>query len=225
MPLIELYQITKHYGEGNGVMALNGITLSIEAGQRIALIGSSGSGKSTLLNIIGGIDAPTTGKAIVDGRDITTISDREMTLLRRTTVGIIFQFFNLMPTLNVLENVMLPAELAGRPTNETVREANDLLQQVGLRHRAQHKPNELSGGEMQRTAIARALMNHPRILLADEPTGNLDSNNGKAVLTLIDNLAIQQGLTVIMATHDPTVAQHMGKILEMKDGKIEQEKT
>lgn len=225
MPLIELYQITKHYGEGNGVMALNGITLSIEAGQRIALIGSSGSGKSTLLNIIGGIDAPTTGKAIVDGRDITNISDREMTLLRRTTVGIIFQFFNLMPTLNVLENVMLPAELAGRPTNETVREANDLLQQVGLGHRAQHKPNELSGGEMQRTAIARALINHPRILLADEPTGNLDSNNGKAVLTLIDNLAIQQGLTVIMATHDPTVAQHMGKILEMKDGKIEQEKT
>lgn len=220
--LIKIQSVSRLYGSpGKAVVtALNNVSIEFTEGESVSLVGASGSGKSTLLNVIGGIDAPTDGSIVIDGRDTARISDREMTLLRRDTIGIVFQFFNLMPTLTVLENVALPAELAGRREQESRERAMALLEQVGMAGRASHQPNELSGGEMQRTAIARALMNRPRILLADEPTGNLDSKNGEMVLELLHRLTEQEGLTLIMATHDPSIARRSERIVEMKDGKV-----
>ncbi len=220
--MIELQQVSKVYGpaRGEGVTALDSISLRIPAGERVSLVGSSGSGKSTLLNMIGGIDAASSGRIIVAGEDITHAGDRQMTRLRRTLVGIIFQFFNLMPTLSVLENVTLPAELAGRGESESRARAMELLDAVGMAARASHRPNELSGGEMQRTAIARALINRPKILLADEPTGNLDSHNGELVLDLLFRIAGEEGLTLVMATHDQAIARRLERMIEMRDGHI-----
>jgi putative ABC transport system ATP-binding protein len=219
--MISIQQVSKIYGaKGKGVTALDNVSLEINDGELVSLIGSSGSGKSTLLNVIGGIDAPTSGTIIIDGHDVTKAGDREMTLLRRDTIGIIFQFFNLMPTLTVLENVMLPAELAGRNGTDARNRAMELLEGVGMAHRAAHRPDELSGGEMQRTAIARALMNRPHILLADEPTGNLDSRNGQNVLELLQRIVREQGLTLVMATHDPVVAHAADRVIEMRDVKM-----
>jgi putative ABC transport system ATP-binding protein len=220
--MIELQGVSKVYGpaRGEGVTALDNVSLTIGRGEQVSLVGSSGSGKSTLLNVIGGIDAPSAGKIIVGGHDVTRASDREMTLLRRTMVGIIFQFFNLMPTLTVLENVTLPAELAGMGERESRARAMELLEAVGMAPRASHRPNELSGGEMQRTAIARALINRPAILLADEPTGNLDSHNGGLVLDLLFRIAAEGELTLVMATHDAAIAGRLGRIVEMKDGRV-----
>jgi putative ABC transport system ATP-binding protein len=222
--MISIQQVSKIYGaKGKGVKAIDDVTLEISDGALVSLIGASGSGKSTLLNLIGGIDAPTSGTITIDGHDITRAGDREMTLLRRGTIGIVFQFFNLMPTLTVLENVMLPAELAGRRDVETRERAMQLLGDVGMAHRSGHRPDELSGGEMQRTAIARALINRPRILLADEPTGNLDSRNGQNVLELLQRIARDSALTLVMATHDPVVANIGDRIIEMKDGRVVEE--
>lgn len=221
--MIELQQVSKHYGPNDptkGVRALDEVSLTILEGERVALVGASGSGKSTLLNIIGGIDTPTAGRVTVAGREVTSLSDREMTRLRREVIGIVFQFFNLMPTLSVVENVMLPAELAGGNRAESRERAMDLLARVGMEHRAGHIPNELSGGEMQRTAIARALINHPRILLADEPTGNLDSANGAIVLEMLEEMASSNALTLVMATHDRSIAARFGRIIEMRDGRV-----
>lgn len=220
--MIELHQVTKIYGpaQGKGVKALDVAALWIGEGEQVSLVGASGSGKSTLLNLIGGIDSPTSGSITVGGRDITRIGDRGMTLLRREMIGIVFQFFNLMPTLSVLENVTLPAELAGRSESQTRARALELLRAVGMEGRSSHKPSELSGGEMQRTAIARALINRPRILLADEPTGNLDSQNGLLVLDLLRRVAAEEGLTLLMATHDPAIAMQAGRMIEMKDGSV-----
>jgi putative ABC transport system ATP-binding protein len=220
--MITLEHVTKLYGPAGAeqVRALDDVSLRIEEGEHVSLIGASGSGKSTLLNLLGGIDAPSSGSIIVGGRDITRIGDRAMTLLRREMIGIVFQFFNLMPTLSVLENVMLPAELAGENEATARTRALDLLAAVGMERRASHRPNELSGGEMQRTAIARALINRPRILLADEPTGNLDSHNGNLVLDLLRRIASEAQLTLVMATHDPVIAARAGRIVEMKDGKV-----
>ncbi len=220
--MITLHEVTKRYGPaaGNGVRALNNVSLTIGEGEQVALIGASGSGKSTLLNLIGGIDSPSSGTITVGGRDITRIGDTGMTLLRRELIGIVFQFFNLMPTLSVLENVMLPAELAGRNRQETRSHALELLAAVGMQGRAAHTPSELSGGEMQRTAIARALINRPRILLADEPTGNLDSHNGGLVLHLLHRVAVEERLTLVMATHDSAIASQAGRTIEMRDGGI-----
>jgi len=220
--MIELQQVSKVYGpaRGEGVTALDNISLLIPAGERVSLVGSSGSGKSTLLNMIGGIDAASSGRIIVAGEDITRAGGRQMTRLRRTLVGIIFQFFNLMPTLSVLENVTLPAELAGRGESESRARAMELLDAVGMAARASHRPNELSGGEMQRTAIARALINRPKILLADEPTGNLDSHNGELVLDLLFRIAGEEGLTLVMATHDQAIARRLERMIEMRDGHI-----
>lgn len=220
--MIVLDRVSKLYGpsEGKGVKALDNVSLTIREAEQISLIGASGSGKSTLLNLIGGIDSPSEGIITLDGRDITRIGDRGMTLMRRELIGIVFQFFNLMPTLSVLENVMLPAGLAGRDERESHERAMDLLGAVGMRERASHRPNELSGGEMQRTAIARALINRPRILLADEPTGNLDSRNGTLVLDLLKRVAAEEKLTLIMATHDAAIARQAGRVIEMKDGKM-----
>jgi len=221
-PLIKIQSISRLYGSPDkaGVNALDDVSIEFVEGESVSLVGASGSGKSTLLNVIGGIDAPTHGSITIDGRDTARIGDREMTLLRRRTIGIVFQFFNLMPTLTVLENVALPAELAGRREQEARERAMELLKEVGMAGRASHKPNELSGGEMQRTAIARALVNRPRIVLADEPTGNLDSKNGEMVLELLYRLTEQEGLTMIMATHDPSIARRSRRIVEMKDGKV-----
>jgi putative ABC transport system ATP-binding protein len=222
--MISVQQVSKIYGaKGKGVKAIDDVSLEIAAGTLVSLIGASGSGKSTLLNLIGGIDAPTSGTITIDGHDITRAGDREMTLLRRGTIGIVFQFFNLMPTLTVLENVLLPAELAGRRDAETRDRAMQLLEDVGMAHRSGHRPDELSGGEMQRTAIARALINRPRILLADEPTGNLDSRNGGNVLELLQRIARDSALTLVMATHDPAVANIGDRIVEMKDGRVVEE--
>jgi putative ABC transport system ATP-binding protein len=222
--MISIQQVSKIYGaKGKGVKAIDDVTLEISDGALVSLIGASGSGKSTLLNLIGGIDAPTSGTITIDGHDITRAGDREMTLLRRGTIGIVFQIFNLMPTLTVLENVMLPAELAGRRDAESRDRAMQLLGEVGMAHRSGHRPDELSGGEMQRTAIARALINRPRILLADEPTGNLDSRNGQNVLELLQRIARDSALTLVMATHDPLVANIGDRVIEMKDGRVVEE--
>jgi putative ABC transport system ATP-binding protein len=220
--MVTLTQVSKHYGPAGAeqVKALDNVSIHIDEGEQVSLIGASGSGKSTLLNLIGGIDTPSTGTVVVAGRDIMRIGDRGITMLRREVIGIVFQFFNLMPTLSVLENVMLPAELAGKGEGASRDRAMELLGAVGMAARAAHRPNELSGGEMQRTAIARALVNHPKILLADEPTGNLDSHNGEMVLNLLHRIAREEGLTLVMATHDPAIAAQAGRVVEMKDGKI-----
>ena len=219
MPLVRVERLRKNY-EPAGVVALDDVTLSIEEGEVVSLIGASGSGKSTLLNVLGGIDVPGSGHVEIAGQVITGASDRQMVMLRRSLIGIIFQFFNLMPTLTVLENVTLPAELAGRGEGEAVERAKLLLEQVGMSHRAHHRPHELSGGEMQRTAIARSLINQPKLLLADEPTGNLDSRNGALVLDLLHRLALDEGVTLLIATHDHAVAAIADRIIEMRDGRI-----
>jgi putative ABC transport system ATP-binding protein len=223
--MITLQQVSKHYGPSGAehVKALDDVTLHIDEGEQVSLVGASGSGKSTLLNLIGGIDTPSSGSITVGGRDITRIGDRGMTMLRREMIGIVFQFFNLMPTLSVLENVMLPAELAGKGERASRDRALELLGAVGMEARAAHRPNELSGGEMQRTAIARALVNHPKILLADEPTGNLDSHNGEIVLGLLHRVAREEGLTLVMATHDQGIARRAGRLVEMRDGRVVRE--
>jgi putative ABC transport system ATP-binding protein len=220
--MIIIDHLTKIYAEGSesSVRAVDAVSLVIERGEQVALIGSSGSGKSTLLNLIGGIDGASGGSITIDGREITGLDDRKLTLLRREMIGIVFQFFNLMPTLTVIENVMLPAELAGRSERESRARALALLEEVGMAPRAAHRPHELSGGEMQRTAIARALINRPPILLADEPTGNLDSRSGALVLELLRRLARDEGLTLVMATHDMAIAKQADRVVEMRDGRL-----
>jgi putative ABC transport system ATP-binding protein len=217
--LVTIDDLRKSY-EPSGVVALDGVTLTIADGELVSLVGASGSGKSTLLNILGGIDMASSGRVVIDGQSVTGASDRQMVMLRRTLIGIVFQFFNLMPTLTVLENVTLPAELAGRRESEARERALQLLEQVGMTHRAAHRPHELSGGEMQRTAIARALINRPRLLLADEPTGNLDSKNGAIILEMLRRLARDEGSTLVVATHDHAVAAIADRIVEMRDGRV-----
>lgn len=218
-PLVLVEELRKSY-PASGVVALDGVTLAIEEREIVSIVGASGSGKSTLLNILGGIDAPTSGRVSIDGNDVTGATDRQMVMLRRSLIGIVFQFFNLMPTLTVLENVMLPAELAGRNERAARERATELLEHVGMTRRAAHRPHELSGGEMQRTAIARALINRPKLLLADEPTGNLDSKNGSLVLDLLQHLSLEEGATLVVATHDHAVARIASRIVEMRDGRI-----
>jgi putative ABC transport system ATP-binding protein len=217
--LVEVEGLRKSF-EPSGVIALDGVSLAIGRGELVSLVGASGSGKSTLLNILGGIDAPTAGRVIIDGTDVTGASDRAMVMLRRGLIGIVFQFFNLMPTLTVLENVTLPAELAGRAESDARERGLALLEQVGMAHRAAHRPHELSGGEMQRTAIARSLVNRPKLLLADEPTGNLDSKNGAMILEILERLARDEGATLLIATHDHAVASIADRVVEMKDGRV-----
>jgi putative ABC transport system ATP-binding protein len=218
-PLVVVEDVVKRFDQA-GVVALDGVSMSMTRGEIVALVGASGSGKSTLLNILGGIDAATSGRVVVGGRDVTLASDRDMVRLRRTLIGIVFQFFNLMPTLTVMENVTLPAELAGVREHDARMRAERLLDAVGMRARATHRPHELSGGEMQRTAIARALINEPALLLADEPTGNLDSRNGAVVLDLLRGLSRERSTALLIATHDATVAASADRIIEMRDGRV-----
>ncbi|MBI3328067.1 MAG: ABC transporter ATP-binding protein [Nitrospinae bacterium] len=221
-PLIVLTHVTKLYAQGTAtVVALRDISLAIAAGECVAIMGSSGSGKSTLLNLIGCIDAPTHGAVSIAGQDTTRLSDVELTRLRREKVGMIFQFFNLLGTLTARQNVALPLLLARRPPREAWRRADELLASVHLKERATHRPYQLSGGEMQRVAIARALANNPAILLADEPTGNLDSRTGSEILTLVIAHCHDHGRTLLLATHDREAAARADRVLSLRDGMLQ----
>ena len=210
----------KEYVQGRRrVTALDGVSLTIEAGEFVAVTGPSGSGKSTLLHLAAALDVPSSGSVTIEGRETATLSEEERTLLRRTRIGLVFQFFNLIPTLTVLENTSLPAVLSGGKLGDARPGAERLLERVGLRERLSHLPEELSGGEMQRVAIARALINDPPLLLADEPTGNLDSANGREILAL---LAGERGTrTVIVVTHDPAVVAVADRAIRLRDGRLD----
>jgi putative ABC transport system ATP-binding protein len=200
------------------------VSLCIEPGSFTTIVGASGSGKTTLLHMMGALDQPTSGTVLVDGKDIGRLSDDDRTRLRRDRIGFVFQFFNLLPTLSALENVALPARLAGQSRSKTSTRALELLERVGLGKRKDHRPDQLSGGEMQRVAIARALMMDPPLVLADEPTGNLDSSTGAAILDLIRG-TVDAHRTVILVTHDPSVARLGNRIITMGDGKLVSDET
>jgi len=218
--LIELMDVTKTYHQGeNRVVALDHLDLRVPKGEFLSIMGKSGCGKSTLINILGGLDSPDQGQVLISGEDIARMDDRRLTLFRRDRVGIIFQFFNLLPILSIEENIVLPHLL--REGSNTVRDKVDQwLQAVNLYERRNHKPHELSGGELQRAAICRALMNDPEIILADEPTGNLDSASGKQVLEILRRLTDQQGKTVLLVTHSQEGEAMADRVLRMRDGKI-----
>jgi putative ABC transport system ATP-binding protein len=223
---VELRNVVKVYelGEGINVEALRGVDLNVEKGEMLSIMGPSGSGKSTLLNMIGGLDNPTSGRVMVDGIDITEMGEGELAHFRRESVGFVFQFFNLIPILTALENVELPMIFEGNLSSKEIRErASDLLRLVGLGERMDHRPNQLSGGEQQRIAIARALVNEPSIVIADELTGNVDREAGLRILRFIQNLNKTLGQTFILVTHDPIVCQASQRILYMSDGRITSE--
>ncbi len=217
---IELTHVTKIYHQGeNPVVALDHISLNIPKGEFLAITGKSGCGKSTLINIIGGLDSPNQGRVTINGEDISSMDDRRLTLYRRDRVGIIFQFFNLLPILNLEENIVLP-HLLREGSNPPGDKIETLLREMDLHERRDHYPHELSGGEMQRVAICRALINDPEIILADEPTGNLDSASGRQVLEILRRLRDRQGKTVILVTHSQEGAAKADRVLTMRDGKL-----
>jgi putative ABC transport system ATP-binding protein len=221
--MIRLIHVRKVYPQGeNEVTALAGITLDILKGEFVVIMGPSGSGKSTLLHLMGGLDRPTQGEILLEGRIVSQMPDDEATLLRREKIGFVFQFFNLLPTLTALENVMLPLILDGRSKSKAHPRAELLLERVGLRDRRNHLPEELSGGEIQRVAIARALVFNPPILLADEPTGNLDSKTGESILDLIHAVNVEEKCTVVMVTHNLRAAGYGRRIIHLRDGLIEE---
>ena len=223
-PAVCLQNLSKEFVEaGLARIVLDDVNLEVEAGQFLALLGHSGSGKSTLLNLISGIERPSTGLVSISDVPLTELSERERTLFRRDHIGFIFQFFNLIPTLTVLENVTLPRELAGDDDEVTHAAAMRLLQRVGLDDRRDTFPDNLSGGEQQRVAIARALVHDPMLVLADEPTGNLDENTGEQVLDLLLSLTRRRGKTLIMATHNPEIAKMADRVVRVHDGNLEDE--
>ncbi len=220
--MIRLEHVSKIYdGAGSRVTALVDVSLEIAQGEFVALMGPSGCGKSTLLHLVAGVDLPTEGEVWVDGRVLARLSDRALSQFRRDRVGIVYQFYNLLPTMTAWENVALPALLAGVPARSARERAEDRLQLVGMSHRKDHWPHELSGGEMQRVAIGRALVNDPPILLADEPTGNLDSKAGREVLELLAQLNAERGVTVLLATHSLEAAKFAQRMIHLKDGTID----
>ncbi len=222
--LIKLVDVTKIYEEGSqNVVALDGVSLDVPRGQFLAVRGPSGCGKSTLINPLGGLDAPTRGRIIVDQVYLGDMDDTQLTRFRRDRVGIVFQFFNLIPILSVRENVALPFLIRGKPIKEANERATELLRMVGLLERQHHHPHEVSGGEMQRVAIARALINDPDIILADEPTGNLDSRTGKRILEVLFRLKSDLKKTIILATHSPDASQFVDREVHMRDGRFREE--
>ncbi|HKU40184.1 MAG TPA: ABC transporter ATP-binding protein [Polyangiales bacterium] len=211
--------MTKSYGAGaRRVDALRGIDLDVARGEFISIMGPSGSGKSTLLNLISALDTPTSGEIRIDGQDISNLGDDELTMFRRRKIGLVFQFFNLLPTLDALDNTLLPMMLEGRISESDRERGRRVLREVGLEHRIQHRLSELSGGEMQRVALARALILEPKLLLADEPTGNLDSTTGAMILTLLRETCARHETTVVMVTHDVQAARTGDRIVTLKDG-------
>ena len=219
--MLAVRDATKSYRQGEAeVKALAGVTLDVAAGEFVAIVGPSGSGKSTLLHLMGGLDVPTSGDVLIDGASIARMSDDEVTIFRRRAIGFVFQFFNLLPTLSAEENVALPLLLDGKRSREIGPRVASALEAVGLAHRRTHRPDELSGGEMQRVAIARALVIEPKLILADEPTGNLDSTTGEQILDLICRANRERGATVVMVTHDAKAAAHGTRLVTMRDGRI-----
>jgi putative ABC transport system ATP-binding protein len=219
MEFLKTEDLCKVYGKGeNRVAALEHISLTIEKGDFTAIIGSSGSGKSTLLHIIGGVDVPTSGKVYLDGQDVYAGSNEKLAIFRRRQVGLIYQFHNLIPTLNVVENITLPILMDKRKVNE--ERLNDLLELLGLQDRKMHLPNQLSGGQQQRVAIGRALMNAPAVMLADEPTGSLDSKNGHEIIKLLKESNRKYGQTLLLVTHDENIALQADRIITIADGKV-----
>lgn len=226
MPVVKIDDLKKEYIMGTiSVAALNGVSLTIEKGEFVSIMGPSGSGKSTLMNLLGCLDTPTSGKIEIGGVEISKMSGTELALIRNKKIGFIFQSFNLLPNVTAIANVTLPLLYnSAFPKDKRKERAIELLKTVGLEHRITHKPNELSGGQRQRVAIARALINEPEIILADEPTGNIDSRSGMEIIALLQNLN-QKGITIILVTHDENIAHHTDKIIYIKDGKILQTDT
>ncbi|KYN77346.1 peptide ABC transporter ATP-binding protein [Clostridium sporogenes] len=219
MEFLKVENLCKVYGKGeNQVAALDHVSLTIEKGEFTAIIGSSGSGKSTLLHIIAGVDMPTSGKVYLDGKDVYAQNNEKLAIFRRRQVGLIYQFHNLIPTLNVVENITLPILMDKRKVNE--ERLNDLLDLLGLKERKTHLPNQLSGGQQQRVSIGRALMNAPAVMLADEPTGSLDSRNGHEIIKLLKLSNKQYGQTLIIVTHDENIALQADRIIGISDGKV-----
>lgn len=222
MAVLVVESVRKVYTGGESpVEAVRGVDLRLEPGDFVALMGPSGCGKSTLLHLCGAMDRPSGGRIEIDGRSLASLDDDSLTRLRRERVGFVFQFFNLLPTLTVEENVALPLELAGRPSAEASRRARAVVERVGLAHRLAHFPQQLSGGELQRAAIARALAHAPALLIADEPTGSLDSENGARVLALLSELNRETGVTMLLATHAEETAAAASRVVHMRDGLVE----
>ena len=219
MEILRVEDLTKVYGKGeNELHALDGISFSVEKGQFVAIVGPSGSGKSTLLHILGGVDRPTGGKVFLNGQDVFAQNEEQLAIFRRRQVGLIYQFYNLIPVLNVTENITLPVLMDGRKVNQERLEM--LLSTLDLKGREKHLPNQLSGGQQQRVSIGRALMNGPAVVLADEPTGNLDSKNSQEIVQLLKQSNRQQGQTLIIITHDENIALQADRIITIEDGRI-----
>ena len=219
MELLKIENLTKIYGSGeNEVRALDGVSFSVEKGEFLAIIGPSGSGKSTLLHILGGVDRPTSGKVWLDGQDVYAQDEEQLAIFRRRQVGLIYQFYNLIPVLNVVENMTLPVLMDGRKVNE--ERLAELLDTLGLKDRTTNLPNQLSGGQQQRVSIGRALMNAPSVVLADEPTGNLDSKNSQEIVELLRSSNLKYKQTLIVITHDESIALQADRIIAIEDGRI-----
>ena len=222
--VIRIENLTRFYTIGEEtVRALNGINLTIEKNEYVALMGPSGSGKSTLMNIIGCLDTPTSGEYFLNGPNVAQLSDSELAAIRNKEIGFVFQTFNLLPRLTALQNVALPLVYSGIPEVERLKKAKEVLEQVGLGDRIKHRPNELSGGQRQRVAVARALVNHPSIILADEPTGNLDSKTSEEIMQLLD-IIHQAGNTIVLVTHEEDIALRAKRVVRMRDGIIESDR-
>ena len=225
-PVIEIEDITKTYQMGKvAVEALRGVSLKVGPGEMLAIMGPSGSGKSTLMNILGCLDQPSTGKYVLNGEDVGHLSDNQLAEIRNHRIGFVFQTFNLLARASALRNVMLPLIYAGVGRTERRQRARQALEIVGLADRVDHSPTELSGGQQQRVAIARALVNDPAIILADEPTGNLDSRSGAEIMAVLQELNRERGITVVLVTHDETIARHTKRIIRLHDGHITQDQT
>lgn len=219
MEILKVEHLVKQYGKGdNAVLAVNDISFSVEQGEFVAIVGSSGSGKSTLLHLLGGVDRPTSGKVYIQGEDIYSLNSDKIAIFRRRQVGLIYQFYNLIPILNVKENITLPSELDGRTPDK--KELCDLINTLGLKDRVSHLPNQLSGGQQQRVSIGRALINHPAILLADEPTGNLDSRSSDEIVELLKLSNQKYNQTIVMITHNLEIAKIADRILRIEDGRL-----
>ena len=219
MEILKVEHLVKQYGKGdNAVLAVNDISFSVEQGEFVAIVGSSGSGKSTLLHLLGGVDRPTSGKVYIQGEDIYSLNSDKIAIFRRRQVGLIYQFYNLIPILNVKENITLPCELDGRTPDKS--ELDELINTLGLKDRVTHLPNELSGGLQQRVSIGRALINHPAILLADEPTGNLDSSSSDEIVELLKLSNQKYKQTIVMITHNLEIAKIADRILRIEDGRL-----